>query len=253
MKFGRNRPVVRARALSLGNYLLRSYAPPPAIVDYTPKAAAALSQIYLNDSLGDCVEACIGHLEGVFTGNASGIATIYSGQQIIGAYEAMGGYVDGVSASDQGTDEQTALQMWESNGFCGSKISGWIRVNGADPTEVRTALYLFGNLMFGMELPNAWVDNGLPTTSGFIWDIAGPSNPSYGHCVGGVGYAPGKIAISTWGLTGWITDAAVAEYATLPLQGELYTVLSSDWISKIGVAPNGFAMTALQADLDSMK
>src|ERR1700691_3712536 len=186
MRFGRTRPTVRARALSLGNYLTRSYTSPPAIVDYTPKAAAALSQMYMNDTLSCCVESCIGHLEGVFTGNASGIATIYSDQQIIGAYEAMGGYVDGVSASDQGTDEQTALQVYESNGFAGgSKIAGWIRVNGADPVEVRAALYLFGNLMFGMELPDAWVDSGLPDASGFTWDVAGPPNPAYGHCVGG--------------------------------------------------------------------
>ena len=55
--------------------------------------------------------------------------------------------------------------------------------------------------------------------------------------------------IDTWGLIGTMTWAAVAKYASPP-NGELYVVLSEDWIDRAsGRAPNGFDFATLQADL----
>ncbi len=90
-------------------------APPPTC-DYTKPAEAALSKIYENDKLGDCVIAGMAHVVGVLTGGAGPKPFLYSDAEIIKLYSAIGGYVPGDPATDQGCDEQTALNYWENNG-----------------------------------------------------------------------------------------------------------------------------------------
>ncbi len=254
-RLGRKRPVARGPRLSLHNYLSRRIPAPPAACDYTRHAAPALANIYGNDELGDCVIAGIAHLVGVLTGNSGTSPFVYSSDQIVALYSAIGGYVPGDPSTDNGCDEQTALSYWENNGApAGSvhKIAGWLAVDGTDPTEVRTAMWLFENLYFAMELPDAWI-NPMPSSAGFVWDRAGAADPDNGHCVAGVGYSSKGVFIDTWGMTGLVTDAAVAQYATKASNGELYTVVSRDGLNKASQkAPSGFDWSQLIADFDSM-
>ena len=252
-RMGRKRPIARCPRFSLKNYLMRDLPAPPATCDYSGKATKALSEMYLNDQLGDCVIAGIGHVVGVLTGNASK-QFLYSNSEIVALYSAIGGYVPGHPNTDNGCDEQTALNYWQHNGAPEdeNKIAGWISVNGADPVEFRTALWLFENLYFGLELPDKWV-NPEPTTSGFTWDVAGPPDPNNGHCVVGVGYTSKGVKICSWGMLGLLTDAAIAKYATKTGEGELYTVVSQEAINKATQkAPAGFDWSQLIADFDSM-
>ena len=254
VKLGRKRPVARGPRLSLHNYLKRTMPVPPPSCDYSATAMASLSKIYENDKLGDCVIAGIGHVVGVLTGGSGPTPFLYSDAEIIALYSAIGGYVPGDESTDNGCDEQTALAYWENNGApVGShKIAGWMAVNPADPTEYRTALWLFENLYFGFEMPDAWI-NPFPASSGFTWHVAGPADPQNGHCVAGVGYSAEGVAISTWGMTGWIADAAIAKYCSNTVHGELYTVVSQDGLNKATTkAPNGFDWSQLIADFDSM-
>jgi hypothetical protein len=253
-RLGRKRPIARGPRFSLRNYLMRNLPPPPPACDYTKKARKVLSEMYCNDKLGDCVIAGMGHVVGTLTANAGGPPFLYTDAQIITLYSAIGGYVPGNPATDQGCDEVTALNYWENNGAPAGqhRIAGWLSVNGADPEEFRTALWLFENLYFGLELPDAWV-NDEPSKSGFVWDVAGPSNPDNGHCVAGFAYTAQGVTISTWGMTGTMTDAAIAKYATHGSHGELYTVVSQDGIDKATQrAPSGFDWSQLVADFDSM-
>jgi hypothetical protein len=254
-KLGRKRPVARSPRMSLGNYLTRGLPAPPPTCDYTKSASSALSQVYCNDTLGDCVIAGMAHVVGVLTGNSGTKPFIYTKNQIIALYSAIGGYVPGDPNTDQGCDEQTALNYWENNGApkgTTHKIAGWLSVNGADPSEYRAALWLFENLYFGIELPDRWI-NPMPSSSGFVWDVAGSPDPDNGHCVVGVGYNAKGVTIDTWGMTGLMTDAAIAKYATVAGQGELYTVVSQDGIDKATLkAPNGVDWSQLVADFDSM-
>lgn len=253
-KLGRRRPVARCPRFSLSNYLMRSLPAPPASCDYSEKAAGALTNVYENDTLGDCVIAGMAHVVGVLTGNSGVPAFIYSNQQIIELYSAIGGYVPNEPATDRGCDEQTALNYWENNGAPAgqNQISGWLAVNSADPTEYRTALWLFENLYFGLELPDAWI-NPMPSRPGFTWDIAGAADPENGHCVVGVGYTPDGIQIDTWGMIGLLTDRAVARYGSHASHGAVYTVVSEEGINKATQkAPSGFDWSQLIADFDSM-
>ncbi len=94
VKFGRKRSDPTKPHLKLANYLKAANLPtPPVTCDYTTKAAA-LRQMYLNDTLGDCVIAGGYHVVGTETGNA-GDGFVATPAQITKDYSAIGDYVPG--------------------------------------------------------------------------------------------------------------------------------------------------------------
>ncbi len=262
-RLGRRRPVARGPRLSLKNYLMRSLPAPPAECAYTRGASKALSEVYENDTLGDCVIAGMAHVVGVLTGNSGTKPFVYNNQQIIELYSAIGGYVPGDPSTDQGCDEQTALNYWMQHGAWPPNtpapkggdehnIAGWVAVDATNPEEYRTAMWLFENLYFGLELPDKWITPA-PSDSGFVWDVAGAPDPNNGHCVVGVGYTAQGVTIDSWGMTGTITDAAIAKYCVQSANGAIYTVVGMDAINKATEkAPSGLDWSQLVADFDSM-
>ena len=252
VKFGRRRPIAIGPHFRLANYLRSSLPAPPASCDYSPAAASALAQMYGNDILGDCVVAGGYHIVGVETGNA-GKAFIATEKQIESDYSAIGGYVPGDPSTDQGCDEVTAMNYWQNHGFCdGTKSLGWLALNPSDVTEVMHAIHLFEDCVFGVELPDGWV-SPFPQSSGFTWDVSGDPDPYNGHCFIGCGYSSVGVKISTWGMLGTITWAAVAKYCAASANGQLLVLITPDQLAKgQAKAPNGVAWTDLIADFDSM-
>lgn len=249
---GRRRPSPHTQKLYFSRYASKLPAP-PATVNYAPKALAALRQMYDNDQLGDCVIAGGYHAEGVVTGNASGTPFVATLAQVIKDYGAIGGYVPGEPSTDQGCDEQTALNYWQQKGFAnGSKLTAWLAVDASNKAQVQQAMWLFENLFFGLELPDAWV-NPFPSADGFVWDVSPDgTDPDNGHCVVGVGYDARGIQVATWALLGTLTYAAL-EYATPGRQGELYVLLTADLIAKgQAKSPSGFDWATLVQDFDAL-
>ena len=71
--------------------------------------------------------------------------------------------------------------------------------------------------------------------------------------VAGFAYDAHGITIDTWGMTGTLTDKAIAKYCTLHAHGDVYTVVSQEAINQASQkAPNGFDWSQLIADFDSM-
>ena len=250
--FGRKRPVPGGYCLKLRNYLQASLPTPPTSADYTGKAQSSLANIYGNDTLGDCVVAGGYHIVGVETGNAGNQFTATSAQ-IIKDYSAIGGYVPGNPNTDQGCDEKTALGYWTSHGFAdGTKLLGWLAVDPTNKTEMMQALYLFENLYFGIELPDAWI-TPFPSANGFTWDVAGSPDPENGHCIIGAGYNSNGVTVDTWGMLGTLTWAAIQKYCVQSAGGELYVMLTPDQLAKgATTAPNGVAWNQLITDFDSL-
>lgn len=296
-RMGRKRSVARGPRLSLRNYLIAGQEPtPPPSGTYATAAAVSLSNIYENDTLGDCVIAAMGHMEGIMTGNANPPPLIFTNQQIINLYSEIGGYIPGDPSTDQGCDEVTALNTWMSKGLIAPtakavlqgahnppkpapappkpdphhppkpapkppapapapvaapqhQIAGWLAV---DPANAVLALWLFENLMFGVELPDAWI-SPFPSASGFVWDVAGNPDPDNGHAFCGTSWSPTGIGIATWGMEGTITNAAIAKYAAAQGEGALYTAISQDALnSATEKAPNGFDFAQLMADFQAI-
>ena len=252
VKFGRRRPIAIGPHFKLANYLRASLPAPPASCDYSPAAASALAQMYGNDILGDCVIAGGYHIVGVETGNA-GKPFIATEAQIEKDYGAIGGYVPGDPSTDQGCDEVTAMNYWQNKGFAdGTRSLGWLALDPNNKTEIMQAIYLFENCMFGVELPDGWV-NPMPGASGFTWDVAGSPDPENGHCFVGCGYGSAGVKISTWGMLGTDTWAAVKKYCAASANGQLLVLITPDQLAKgQAKAPNGVAWTDLIADFDSM-
>lgn len=255
-KLGRKRAVARCPHFKLHHYLT-NLPMPPTSCNYGNAAAPALARVYLNDQLGDCVIAGMQHVEGVLTANASPTAgpALFSDLNTQWLYECIGGYNPDDPSTDGGCDEQTALNFWQTKGLepnGNGKIAAWIAVDGTNAIETSLALWLFENLIFGVELPEDWI-TPFPSRPGFLWDVAGPPEASNGHCFIAYGYDPGYKRISTWGMTGILTDAAIAKYAVPSVYGQVYAVLSMDAIDKASLkAPNGFDWDQLRADMLAM-
>jgi hypothetical protein len=250
--FGRLHPVAIGPHLRMSRYLLGSLPAPPASCDWTAAALKAIAQMYGNDVLGDCVIAAGYHIEGVETGNA-GDLFIATEAQIEKDYGSIGGYVPGDPSTDNGCDEVTAMNWWVANGFADkTKPLGWISVDPTNKTEVMQALWLFENCMFGVDLPDAWV-NPMPSASGFVWDVAGDPDPDNGHGFNGAGYDSTGVKNCTWAMIGKITWAAIAKYAAQSADGQLLVLVTPAQLAKgMAKAPNGVDWTSLIADFDAM-
>lgn len=255
VKMGRQRPIALGPRLSFKKYLAvkgLTEPPAPATCDYSKPALPVLSNVYLNDQLGDCVIAGGYHVVGVETGNAGNLFTA-TDKQLTADYSAIGGYVPGEPNTDNGCDEVTALNYWTENGFAdGTKLLGWLAVDPGNKQEVTAAMYLFENLYFGIELPDKWI-NPMPDTSGFTWNVAGSPDPQNGHCVVGVGYNSNGVTIDTWGLLGTLTWNAITKYCSKKSGGSLYVMLTPDQL-QIGQtkAPNDVDWVTLVQDFNEM-
>ncbi len=254
---GRRRPKsMHLYAPRIADYLDRVALPaPPTSTNYRATPDVALSAMYLNDSLGDCVIAAryhrIGQLTALVNNAKCFVATT---PEILADYERVGGYVAGNEATDQGCDMVTNNNDAVSHGYAdGSKDLGWLVVDGTNRTLMEQVIYLFeGSVDLGIEIPDAWI-NPFPSSNGFVWDVAGPGDPQNGHCVEVLDYDTTGIIIATWGLWGTITWAAAAKYLSRFAYGETYLHLNPDQIAKAATAtPNGVAWEALIADFDSM-
>lgn len=252
-KLGRKRPSARAPRLALRDYMRAALPPAPAAADYTAKAKPFLGEVLANDRLGDCTAAGAFHIGGALLANSEQPIP-FTESDVVAFYSVTTGYNPADPSTDQGGDERTVLNYWRDEGLTpgAHRIAGWVAIDGTNAEEVRQAIWLFENVYFGVELPDAWI-NPFPSADGFTWDVAGDADPSNGHCFVGVGYSDAGVTIDTWGMLGTCTWAAVAKYATTAGSGELYTVLGHDAIAMATAkAPNGFDWAQLGADLKTL-
>jgi hypothetical protein len=249
-RLGRRRPLARGPRLSLKNYLMKGLPTPPPTLSYSVNPPI-MSDVLGNDANGCCTISGAFHIDGALLGNANTPVP-----PELNAKAAVDLYYKLTGGPDSGLDEQTVLNYWAQNGLLpdGShKIVAWAVVDGSNIEEIQTALWLFENLYFGIELPDAWI-NPFPSGSGFTWDVAGPADQENGHCfMSPPVYDATGPEIDTWGYTGKITYPAIKAYTSPAAEGELYTVLSDDSINLATLkAPNGLNAAQLRADIASI-
>ncbi len=238
---GRVRPKAMPQALRLGAYLKRSGLEttlPPLPVDWTSKAMAALSRMYLNDQLGTCTIADAFKSVGVWTGNESGAPVQGSDAEVLATYR-----IWNPGNQDNGCVITNVLDYARDHGITiggvAHKIDGYVAVDWTNWDEVLVALFLFGAIRLGINLPQAW-------TSAAVWDVT--NSPIVGgHDVPCVAMlAADRIRIASWGRLYDITRAAFTSRRWLE---EAWAVLSPDWYAKASVAPNLIALDDLRSDL----
>jgi hypothetical protein len=118
------------------------------------------------------------------------------------------------------------------------RIDGYVAVDWTRWDEMLVALYLFGSIKLGINLPEAWTQND-------VWDVTG-SRIVGGHDVPCVKAEVDGITIASWARLYKITKAAFTSRRWL---SEAYSVLSPDWYAAAQRAPNLIDAAALRADL----
>lgn len=247
MKFGKRAPRRDPRTLKLSHYLKPAGLPPaPQEVSWVVKPPTW--PMYLNDQLGDCVEAAMAHMVNQWTFYASGQETLLTDSDVLKAYEAIGGYVPGHPSTDKGSDMLTALNYWRKTGIGGHKILGYVAIDPANVNQVKLSIELFGNVFLGLALPLS-VEGASDWTvpEGGIYLRAGLPGGLGGHCVPVMAASPLTRTCITWGGKLKMSANFLADYAD-----EAYAVLSPDWIEKNGIAPSVFNLDALKADLAAL-
>jgi hypothetical protein len=249
-RMGRTRPAMRPQ-LRFARYLdVVDLPASPVAVDYASKATTILSQILGNDQYGDCTVAGAFHVHGTILANAG-----EPPDPGLSAANATNLYLQLTGGKDIGLDEQTVLNHWQKDGLLPGgtrKIAGWMAVDATNKAHCQLAAWLFENLYFGVELPDAWI-NPMPSASGFLWDVAGAPDPGNGHCFVAPGYDAAGPKCATWGMVGNVSWEAVAKYAVDSASGELYTVISADGIAKATArCPAGVDWAGLVADFAAL-
>ena len=239
---GKRAPRTDHRTLKLARYL--GLPAPPVSANWDRKVASW--PMMLNDTLGDCVCAAAGHMVEQWSEYA-GSEVVLPDSAIESMYEQVGGYVPGQAATDNGCDMLTALNWWRKTGLSGHKIQAFASLNPSFQAQVKSSVYLFGNVYLGLALPATAQHQK-------TWEVcgdgaSGDAAPGSwgGHCVPIVAYNSQTLTVITWGEKMEMTWPFLLAYAD-----EAYAVLSPDWSNSKGVAANNFNLTQLQNDLSEV-
>jgi hypothetical protein len=242
-RLGKKPVRVDPRTLKFATYLRPEALPtPPEEVSWVVKVPSW--PMMLNDRLGSCTCAAAGHMIEQWSYYA-GDEYIPTDDQILAAYEILGGYIPGQPDTDGGANILEVLNYWRQVGIADHKIVAYVSVNRTDRQEIIEAIRMFGSLYLGVELPwsargmDKWyvADGGTATELGFPGGWGGHAVPLFAA-------SPKTLTCVTWGRRLKMSWNFFEDYAS-----ELYAILSQDWIEKQGKSPSGFDLAALQADL----
>jgi hypothetical protein len=176
--------------------LLRAYMPAavsaPASVDWYSNVADW--PMYLNDELGCCTEAMVGHnLENASTYGDGATETI-TDDDVLAAYERVSGYRPGHPETDQGAVLQDVYNDFRKNGVGGHKALAFAEVNVDDLNEVKNAISTFGAAGLGITVTQQMMDD---FNAGKGWTRSGGRRLG-GHAVVAVGYDADGVYVVTW-------------------------------------------------------
>lgn len=233
MKLGKKPRRYDRHTLRLARYLTPALPPPPPSV--TNSRGITDWGMMLNDKLGDCTIAGVGHAIQVWTLSKGNEITVPD-PTVLQYYEKWDDYNPSNPASDQGGEELQVLKDWRKQGFSGHQLLAFADPDPQDDLHVREAIALFGGLYIGLQLP-------VSAQTQDVWDVASGPNAHPGswggHCVFVPDYDADTLTCITWGQLKKMTWGFWGTYCD-----EAHALLSRDW-----QPPAGFDMAALQADL----
>jgi hypothetical protein len=223
------------RTLKLAKYVAAAMPTPPKICNWT-KGIKSYGMM-LNDNLGDCAIAAPAHQVQIWTMNASKEHTI-SDNDVLKAYEAVGGYKPGHPDTDNGCNMLDVLNYWRKTGISDHKINAYAAIDLKYLDHFLQGVYLFGGSYIGLQLPTSAQGQS-------VWKYTGDKPGTWGgHAVEVVAYDSYYFTCITWGKLQKMTHEFFTVYAD-----EAYAILSKEWIEKNKLSPNHFDISQLEADL----
>jgi hypothetical protein len=244
-KLGCAPKVTDPRTLQLANYVRLDKLPiVPTEIDWganQPKPWGVMR----NNDLGCCVLSALGHLIQLWTHNRpNGKMLTISDDAVVKAYQDVGGYVPGLPYTDEGANMLAACKYMCKTGVGGHRAIAFAEINPKHEAMTRAALWLFGGLYSGYDLP-------ISAQEQEVWDTApsGSTSGDYkprswgGHCTATMKQGRHTGTDITWGYPQPMTERFKLEYRV-----ECYAFLSTDWLAN-GESIAGFDKAALLDDL----
>jgi hypothetical protein len=238
-KLGRKAVVVDTRTMRLSKYFTATLPPPPVSRDWSK--GGKTWGLMLNDQLGDCTIAGLGHAVQIWTINSSQEVTVPD-SAILQAYEDWCGYSPSDPSTDQGGIELNVLKDFKAQGLAGHNLTAFASVLPANQQHVMQAINLFVGLYIGMEIPQ-YIMSGEPPS---LWDIDITADNTIigGHAVYITGYDLIGPKFISWGTNYQMTWAYFTKFVD-----EAYALISKDFIEASGLSPSGFSLMDLETDL----
>jgi hypothetical protein len=256
-KYGRVKPDPARRKLILEKYLdprrklsQGGLPPVPLSADVNWASAVPSWPMYLNDQLGDCTIAGIGHMYGAWSWYASSAERLFDDSEIQAVYSRVGGYVPGDPSTDQGCVMQDVLADQVSNGMTDASgktctVAAYAAIgNPADEDLIGQVLEVFGSVYTGINVQQNMeteFSDGQPWT----WQKGGQEIGGHAICLQrrmGSGDAP--LEYVTWGAL----QPATAGFQANAVE-EAWAVVTSDWIQANGTTVEGMDLQQLLADM----
>jgi hypothetical protein len=234
-KLGKKAPKIDSRTLRLAKYLT-AVPPPPASCDWT-KGVTEWGMM-LNDALGDCTCAAIGH--GIQVANLNGDVEVTPQDAVILAlYEGACGYVPSDPSTDQGgviVDVLNFARKWHAGTEHAHhhqrkfRLLAYADPDPGDVEHVKQAVALFGTVDIGLQLPIT-----AQNQVGGVWDVVGNpqtdpnSQPGSwgGHSVIVCAYDADGLTCITWGQNQRMTWKFWSAYVD-----ESHAVLFHSWLNR---------------------
>ncbi|MEV5707282.1 hypothetical protein [Actinoallomurus sp. NPDC052274] len=231
-------PVTRPRA-RLGRALAAVTA--PVSVDWYSNVA--VWPMLLNDRLGDCTEAMVGHAIQAASTYGAGTTVTVTDDDVLAAYERVSGYRPGDPSTDVGAVLQDVYDDWRRVGVGGHKALAFGELDVANLDEIRRAIYAFGAAGLGITVTERMMDD---FNGGKPWTRTGGQTLG-GHAIVAVGYDDTGVWVITWGQViqmTWTLFRKVVE--------EAWAAVLPEWFSAAGRDPVGEDLHALGEELAAL-
>jgi hypothetical protein len=246
MKMGKLAPKHSEKTLLLSDYQDLSVPPPPGKVWREYAIPVGQWGVLGNADYGDCTCACAGHIEMLMTAH-TGSMYFPSLGDILAAYSAVSGFDAGPPVqNDNGAAISDVLEFWRVSGIAGRKILGWAQIDWQNINAVKQAIWLFGALDIGIQLPKSAMEQ---TNAGQTWEVLSDDGGILGgHSVPMFGYGSLGANCNTWGARQGMSWDWFAKYCD-----EAYAIITQDWINEATEkTPSGFDLATLQSDLAAL-
>lgn len=167
--------------------------------------------MYLNNSIGDCTIATVGHMVESWTTYGQRITKKITDNDVLKAYEAVSGYDPKTKTNDNGAVVQDVLNYWRKTGIGGTKIVAFASVDVKNIEECKQAAAIFGGIYLGINFPASAMDQ---FNRGEPWDVVKGSTNEGGHAIPSAWYdtASGLWKVITWGAVQPMTQAFWEKY-----------------------------------------
>ncbi|MGW1744605.1 hypothetical protein ACWCRD_03095 [Streptomyces sp. NPDC002092] len=231
--------------LKFGAYLAPGLPAPPASADWLSPVPGSDWGMLANDQWGDCTCAAVGHKRiGDVYVNQGAVLKV-TDKDALALYSAVTGFTPADPSTDQGAVCQDVLDYWRQHGFLGEKIVAFAKVDLSNPTQVKQAISLFGQIYAGFNFPGSAMDQ---FNAGKPWDVVRGARIEGGHCVTIGAYGENGLSCVTWGAVQKMTWRFFTKYFE-----EAWVLVTPDMIDpKTGKDVAGYDLYALGQDFASL-